>query len=43
MYVYEYAGVEEAQAVAARLAPNGLSLSGTPLPWEGRVSVWRVG
>lgn len=42
VYVYEYAGAEEAQAVAARLAPNGLSLSGTPLPWEGRVSVWRA-
>ncbi len=43
VYVYEYAGADEAQAVAARLAPDGLSLSGTPLPWEGRVSAWRAG
>jgi hypothetical protein len=42
VYVYEYAGAEEAQAVAARLAPDGLSLSGTPLPWEGRVSAWQA-
>lgn len=43
VYVYEYADVEEAEAAAARLAPDGLSLSGTPLPWEGRVSAWQAG
>jgi hypothetical protein len=40
--VYEYAG-GEAEAVTTRLAPDGLSLSGTPLPWEGRVSAWQAG
>jgi hypothetical protein len=43
VYVYEYAGEDEAQAIATRLAPDALSLSGTPLPWEGRVSAWRAG
>jgi hypothetical protein len=43
VYVYEYAEVEEAEAVTTRLAPDGLSLSGTPLPWEGRVSAWQAG
>src|SRR4030042_6758988 len=43
VYVYEYAEVEEAEAVTTRLAPDGLSLSGTPLPWEGRVSALQAG
>jgi len=43
VYVYEYAEVEQAEAAATRLAPDGLSLSGTPLPWEGRVSAWQAG
>jgi hypothetical protein len=43
VYVYEYAGEDEAQAIATGLAPDGLSLSGTPLPWEGRVSAWQTG
>ena len=43
VYVYEYAEAEEAEAVTTRLAPDGLSLSGTPLPWEGRVSAWQAG
>ena len=33
----------ETEAVSTRLAPDGLSLSGTPLPWEGHVSAWQAG
>ena len=43
VYVYEFAEAAEAQAIALRLAPDGLSLPGEPLPWEGRVSAWWAG